>query len=186
MSNNPDLHPDPAAAEGDGGAPAPAPGRRTGTAKSTIAIRVLFLALILVLPLEFAVKKLAGGEPYPALFLPSFGGVLEQNSTVEYDQPEIVGVLTDGREVILDSRRVMPGAGGGYSVVFETIFTNQAKATAEDSKVWMRQQLRAAYPEYDFEAIYIKWLDWEFDSTNGERRIANVSQSYEIVLDGTK
>jgi len=51
-------------------------------AKSKVRLRVLFLALLLILPIETALTKIIGTEPYPALFMPGFGQVLDKGSSV--------------------------------------------------------------------------------------------------------
>lgn len=154
--------------------------------KSPQAIRIIFLVLILLIPTELVVKRIAGGEPYPALFLPNFGTILEKNSSVSYEEPEIVAVLADGQQVVLDPAKVMPGSGNGYSVVFETIFTDTDKINSADSKQWLADQLAESYPDLDIKSVFINWRQWQYDSSTGDKTISSIQQSYEISLDGTK
>lgn len=154
--------------------------------KSPQVIRIFFLVLILLIPTEIVVKRLVGAEPYPALFLPNFGTILETNSSIAYEEPEIIAVLADGQQVTLDPAKVMPGSGNGYSVVFETIFTDTDKINSADSKEWLAGQLAESYPDLDIKSVHIDWRQWQFDSTTGEKTISSIKQSYEIALDGAK
>jgi hypothetical protein len=149
-------------------------------------IRILFLVLILLIPTEIVVKRVVGAEPYPALFLPNFGTILEKNSDVSYEEPEIIAVLTNGQQVVLDPTKVMPGSGNGYSVVFESIFTDTDKITSADSNQWLAEQLAESYPDLDIKSISVNWRQWQYDSSTGDKTISSIKQSYEIVLDGAK
>jgi hypothetical protein len=148
------------------------------------AIRIGFLLLILVLPVELTVKTLARAEPYPGLFLPSFARVFENNSIVTFDDSQVVGVLRDGTELILDKRKVMPGAGGGNTVVFENIFSNQKKVASDDSITWLQARLAAAYPDLEFTSLFVRSRSWAYDSANGANWIASTKGSYRVVIDG--
>jgi hypothetical protein len=154
--------------------------------KSPQVIRILFLVLILLIPIEIVVKRVAGAEPYPALFLPNFGSILETDSSVHYEEPEIIAVLADGQQVVLDPAKVMPGSGNGYSVVFENSVTNTEKVNSADSKQWLSEQLAASYPGLDIKSVFINWRQWEYNSNTGDAAISSIKQSYEIVLDGSK
>lgn len=125
---------------------------------------MLFLALLLLLPLELGARRLMKDEPYPALFLPGFGTVLQHAEAVSFEIPVVVATLTSGASVTLDLNQELPNFDGGYSVVLASMLAQPDRLNAEDSKIWLRDQLSGAYPNLAIESLSISWMQLTHDS----------------------
>jgi hypothetical protein len=148
-----------------------------------IRLRLIFLALVLLLPIQVGIRKLVDGEPYPGLFLPNFGQVLEESSAVSFELAEVMGVLTSGMRVSLDPDLIMPTS-AGYSVTVARILSDPAKSTAEDTRSWLRGRLSASYPDLVFASVSVVWSQWSYDATTGERAVVVTKDPIDIALGG--
>jgi hypothetical protein len=149
--------------------------------ESRIGLRLLFAGVIVLLPVQIAASKLIGDEPYPLLFLPGFGPVLQHSSAVEFDSASMAGVLSDGRSVPLDSNAVMPNS-EGFSVALQTILSDPVRCNAEDTKAWLRQRLAAAYPDLEIASVNVIWNHWAYDEETGRRTATDTGRSFSIAL----
>ena len=149
-------------------------------AKSKVRLRVLFLALLLILPIETALTKIIGTEPYPALFMPGFGQVLDKGSSVEFYQSEVIAVLADGQKVPLEANAMMMNP-IGYSVAFQSILSDPVRSNADVTKTWLRERLAAAYPDLDVVSLTVNKNLYHYDEATDQRTFTTAG-SFDIVL----
>jgi hypothetical protein len=150
--------------------------------QSRIGLRILLLALLLLFPIEMGARRIMSDEPYPGLFLPGFGTVLDDGSSVSFDTPVVVANLTDGTSVPLDLTDDLPLAGGGYSVALRAILADPARVNADGTRNWLRQQLSNSNPDLLVESLSVSWKTVEYDSARGQRTLTDTGTSYTVTL----
>jgi hypothetical protein len=159
--------------------------RRPRVVSLQVRLRILFLALILLLPAQIGIRKLIDGEPYPGLFLPNFGPVLEKSSVVNFELAEIFAVLTNGVRVPLDPDNIMPNP-ARYAVTVARILSDPAKSNAEDVRSWLRERLAITYPDLDIASVSVLWSKWSYDETTGQRAVIATRDPIDITLGGSR
>jgi hypothetical protein len=151
--------------------------------RSRIRLRILFLGLLLLFPIEMGARRMMSDEPFPGLFMPGFGTVLDDGSSVSFEVPVVVATLSNGESVTLDLNDDLPLAGGGYSVALSAILADPARVNAPDTRRWLRQQLSNSDPGRSVESLSVSWKISSYEPSTGRRTLTDTGRSYIVALD---
>jgi hypothetical protein len=144
------------------------------------AIRILFLAAIAMVPGQEVLRR-AVGEPYPALFLPSFSGVRERDGIVRTQEPVVTIVYAGGRrrrtrfDTLLPRTAVLPQA------VFRSAFFSDRRASDPRTRDWLRTSLRAQ-GRGAAEGVVVSWHEVFYDTATRSRRLGRTVREVRVDL----
>jgi len=145
------------------------------------AKRTLFAVIVLALPLQFLALKAIGSEPYPALFMPSFGSVPEVDGAVTVTSTLVTAETADGTTVTIDPVALMPNRTKlGESIAGYFFADATVNATAKSG--WLRERLQEQVPDHILVSLTVErrtlLVDPETRETIGELD----PQEYEVKL----
>jgi hypothetical protein len=120
-------------------------------------VRVVFAVAVLVLPLQMGVRKVVG-EPYPAIFQPSFRTTPAQGSFTDVFDPIIVADYDDGTSRSFTERELFNDSEVLPSTVFKTAFETHAnEAGSAEVRSWLEHRLAELGKKSDVEKATISW-----------------------------
>lgn len=123
--------------------------------------RIVFLAIIVLFPAQLAVK-MALGEPYPALFQPSFAGTPLVNGQLHRTTPRVTIVFRSGEEVAVSQDDVLPRTRLHVPTVFREAFWEQARANDPRLQTWLAEEMATRYDE-PVAKLMVTWIDQSVD-----------------------
>jgi hypothetical protein len=157
-------------------------GRRGGDVTRTrkIAIRWAFALTLVALPVELAVARFAG-EPYPAIFQPAFAGSPQEEDYAIVQAPH--AFIVSGSELLeVPYQELVPGTEVLPLSIFNSIYMNEARYAAADTKTWLKTNLSEMYPGRAIDGVEIEWREELYAVQGGELLSAQVTHAISIDL----
>lgn len=99
-------------------------------------------ALLLLLPVQYVAYRLTGREPYPGLFMPAFGRVLERDGEVEVDRLRLTAASDHG-PVAVDPVRLMPHETALAESIALAFFADEGDVREVAANGWLDNRLRS-------------------------------------------
>jgi hypothetical protein len=132
------------------------------------AIRVLFVLALLMFVAQLVVTD-GRREPYPALFLPSFGdGSVTPHGTVVRPEATVLAIYADGSTAHFDDLEVMGQAKSSPRRGFRSAFgPGSPRRSAPATIDWLEHRLYQLGRHHPERAV-VEWRDVAYD-INGER-----------------
>jgi hypothetical protein len=101
---------------------------------------VVIAAIVALLPVQLAFLRLEGAEPYPGLFMPSFGGVPVEDDHVVATRLRIVA-RSGTTAVPVDPTRLMPNKTLLAESIARFFFEDEDAVRAAAANGWLRRRL---------------------------------------------
>ncbi|WP_440708391.1 hypothetical protein [Herbiconiux sp. YIM B11900] len=161
------------------------PRQRAGSRKRTIALRVVFAAALVMLPAELVFQKYVA-QPYPGVFQPSFAGTPLRGDILSAQIPIVYVDFTDGSRTEVGFEQVLPDSKLLDKSVFKSAFYNEARATADDTRDWLRKDLAELFPEQTATRMTVDWTDRKIDVTGEHEPVDTVTKTVVIDLTGSQ
>lgn len=120
------------------------------------AKRALFAAVLLVLPVQFFVLKASGAEPYPALFMPNFGSVPEDEGAIEVTSTTVTAETRDGARVTIDPIALVPNRTKLGESIADHFFADKARVDATAQSGWLLDRLQEQIPDEDLVSVTVE------------------------------
>jgi len=136
--------------------------------RSGLAILALFAAVALSVPVGLFTRA-AVGEPYPWLFQPSFGYVINKDGVIDSENPVVTAITTDGRKLSIDPERLMPDSRLSGVLMFLNNFRRESVAMAPATEGWLTERLAELYPDQHFAKLTITWANERITLATGAR-----------------
>lgn len=146
---------------------APAVSRRS--LRSGVAIIALFGLVVLSAPVGLFARA-AFGEPYPWLFQPSFGYVLNKDGTVMSENPVVAAVTNEGESLIIRPADLMPESRLSGVLMFLNNFRREEVARDPRTAQWVAGRLSELYPDKQFERLTVTWANQVVVLASGDKR----------------
>ncbi|WP_432544285.1 hypothetical protein [Kineococcus sp. SYSU DK002] len=147
----------------------------------TLAVRAVFGLAVVALPLQIAVRHVAS-EPYPGLYQPSFGGVLQSGREATTWETEVTLELADGTTRSTSVEEILPPTGVLPRYVFASGFGDQASADDSRTVAWLRDRL-AVLGEGEVTAVEVRWIQAGYSLVDGSRRVLRDDRPVRVDLE---
>ena len=118
--------------------------------------RVLFAAILLALPVQFLALKALGAEPYPALFMPSFGSVPEDEGAIQVTSTTVTAETRDGTTVTIDPIALMPNRTKLGESIAGYFFADEARVDETAQSGWLLDRVREQIPGQDLISVTVE------------------------------
>lgn len=159
------------------------PRRAAGVRRRTIVLRIVFAAALVLLPAELLFQKYIA-QPYPGVFQPSFAGTPLKGDILSAQIPVVYVDFEDGTRTEIGFEQVLPDSKLLDKSVFKSAFYNEARATADDTKSWLRDDLADLFPDRTATRMTVDWTDRKIDVTGGKDPVDTVTKTIVVDLSG--
>lgn len=129
------------------------------------SVRLLFLIVALALPLEIVALRTVG-EPYPALYLPSFASGPPRDGTFTRTDPFVSVQFNDGTATEIDYRMLLPSSQLHAPTAFRHSYSDADRANSPEVVAWLREVCEREFPGVSATQIVIDWTKREFTVPN--------------------
>ncbi len=129
-------------------------------------VKKIFWFFILFLPLQYAAVGVVGvlkSEPWPALVLPAFKSVYENQDGIILTEPQFYLLDKNERKTAkIESETLFNKIKESQRLKFLRIHFSNKKGLSEGKKEWLQKQILQKYGEEFNNAIKITWPDVRF------------------------
>jgi len=133
------------------------------------SIRRIFTAVLILLPIQYALVGIIEhyhSEPWPALVLPAFQSVWDQESAITVDHATLEATFSDGRRVPIPSDALLVDLPASQHLGFFRMqcqpaslsgTTRTERCTRTDAASWMRKRIDSMYPDRSVRRLDVIW-----------------------------
>jgi len=125
------------------------------TMRRSRVLRILIVAIVLVLPVELVATRVAGSEPYPAAYMPSFGGIPESHGSVVVHEISVKAETTAGEWVTLTPASLIPNETKLGESIASNFFVHPSRVRSAAQSGWLVDRLRETHPRVRFSNLRV-------------------------------
>ena len=155
-----------------------------GSSRKKWALRIVFAAAILLLPVELVAQRVAGTQPYPGLYQPSFADTPLTNGILKATLPIVTISFADGSTQQIPYNDVLPDSKLLDLSVFKSAFYGEKKANSADVVSWLRNDLQNKFPGTTPTSMTVDWTAFKIPIDDPDSRTGAIVRT--VTVDLTK
>lgn len=155
-----------------------------GGRRRRVLVRCAFAAALVLFALQYVVEP-RRGEPYPGLYMPSFGSVPQAGNEAFTSEPVVVVTYGDGGRRTFSARRLLPDNPVLATDTLRSAFVDRDLSGDPAVRRWLRDLVRAAAPERrDPRGAEVRVVSRAYAISSGRVRIVDEERVRTIDLGG--
>lgn len=139
---------------------------RSSESRSVVLPTALLVLLPVALAAGFGAVRIAGAEPYPALFMPSFAEVPSDGRVTTYEFSELTIETGGGESLVPATGSIFPDGGVDARSIAGYVFSNGELFEQPGFMMWLSDRVVQSYPRLDPVRATVTRVQFEIDETS--------------------